>query len=115
MLQTFCFQTMFRDIRQADVKKMASQVVCCATGQRVSHEEWLAIVKDGGQMKFCLPDHVNGRPACIPTRELVEKITPGFRDLKLTLIDRYAVPTTTRKRRSAKKVSGFSGGSRLAV
>lgn len=102
MLQTFSFQSMFRGVHPTDVKKMASNVTCCATGQQVDHMTWLVIVKDGGQMKFCLPEHVNGRTTLVPSREVVERITPGFAQMDLTLLDRYA--TSVRKTRRAKTV-----------
>lgn len=98
MLQTFSLQSMFRDLRPTDVANIARQIRCCATGQSVKPSEWYAIVKDGGQLNFCLPDHVNGRQTLVPTRELVERITPGFGKLELTVIDRYALSTTKRKR-----------------
>ena len=93
MLQTFSFQSMFRDIRPSDVQKIARRQVCCVTGKPIKPEDWLAIVVDRGIWKFCSSDCVNGRQTCVPTRELVEKIVPGFSKLKLKVANRYSLGT----------------------
>ena len=105
MLQTFSFQSMFRDIRPSDVQKIARRQVCCVTGKQIKPEDWLAIVVDGGTRKFCLSDCVNGRRACVPTRELVETMVPGFSNLKLKTVDRYS--SGTRKKSGTNVMAGL--------
>ena len=88
-IQTFCFGSMFRDISPAGVRRMAKKVRCCETGARVDENTWLAIVKRKGGHQFCLPEHANGH-TCVPTRELVEAMVPGFGNLHLTVLERYS-------------------------
>jgi hypothetical protein len=98
MVQQFSFQSMFRDVREADVKKMARRVVCCISGQPVKHTTWLAVVNIKGKLGICLPECVNGCRALVPYRELVETLVPDLSAMKLTVVHRYATVTQKRKR-----------------